>query len=245
MKSPQHLNHLGQPVGFPLDNWTVPPWPERVSMQGRFCLIEPLDPSRHAAELYEANSLDRDDTMWTYLPYGPFPTFESYNLWLTENAKGNDPFYYTIIDPVSRRAVGLASYLRITPASGSIEVGHLHFSPRLQKTPGATEAMFLMMRYAFGLGYRRYEWKCDLLNAKSKAAALRFGFCFEGIFRQATVYRNRNRDTAWFSVIDQEWPELERLFQDWLSPGNFDKEGKQLRSLSEMTATLAALRSSE
>jgi len=144
-----------------------------------------------------------------------------------------DPLFFAIVDAASGRAAGIGSYLRIGPASGSIEVGHLQFSPRLQRTPAATEAMQLMMCNAFELGYRRYEWKCDALNAASRRAAERLGFRFEGVFRQATVYKGRSRDTAWYSIIDQEWPGLERAFRMWLEPGNFDHDGRQRRSLAD------------
>lgn len=151
---------------------------------------------------------------------------------------GVDPMFHAIIDVASGRAVGVAAYMRIEPKMGSIEVGHIHFSPLLQRTPGATEAMCLMMKRAFELGYRRYEWKCDALNAASRAAAQRLGFSFEGIFRQATVYRERNRDTAWYAAIDQEWPALARAFETWLDPANFDEAGRQCVRLSELTRPL-------
>lgn len=173
--------------------------------------------------------------MWTYLPYGPFDTCEAYQTWATTASQSVDPLFYAIIAGNSQQAVGVASYLRIDPAVGSIEVGHLAYSPQLQRTPAATEAMFLLMRQAFELGYRRYEWKCDALNAPSRAAAERLGFAFEGIFRQATIYKQRSRDTAWYSIIDSEWPALRSLFETWLAPGNFDAEGNQRQSLSELT----------
>ena len=162
--------------------------------------------------------------MWTYLPYGPFESFESFRAWMNENCLGNDPLFFAIVDQTSQKPVGMASYMRIAPASGSIEVGHVLYSPLLQKSSAATEAMYLMMRRAFELGYRRYEWKCDSLHANSRAAAERLGFSFEGIFRQAIVYKNRNRDTAWYSIIDREW--LER--------DNFDDNSIQKCSLREL-----------
>ena len=235
-------HHLGQPVGFPLADWNAPSWPTREPMVGRFCRLEALDPGRHAEELHAANSLDAPGRMWTYLPYGPFETPASYRGWLDENARADDPLFHTIIDGPTARPVGLAAYLRIVPASGSIEVGHLNYSPRLQRTPAATEAMFLMMQRAFQLGYRRYEWKCDALNARSRAAAQRLGFSFEGVFRQATVYKDRNRDTAWFSVLDREWPALEQAFRRWLDPSNFDGQGAQRIRLSELTSPLLSQR---
>jgi RimJ/RimL family protein N-acetyltransferase len=180
--------------------------------------------------------------MWTYLPYGPFETIESYQHWLADSAKTNDPLFYAIVEGSSGKAAGLASYLRIAPASGSIEVGHLSYSPSLQRTAAATEAMFLMMKRVFELGYRRYEWKCDALNAKSRAAAQRLGFSFEGVFRQATVYRGRNRDTAWYAAIDREWPALEMAFSQWLNPSNFDQRGAQRAQLAELTSSILVRR---
>jgi RimJ/RimL family protein N-acetyltransferase len=232
------LNPLGQPVGLPMANWKPPAPPAREVMTGRFCALEPLDPQRHAPELYKANALDNEGRMWTYLPYGPFEGFASYAAWLNQDCLGNDPLFYAIVDQPTRKPVGMASYLRIDPPVGAIEVGHLVFSPLLQKTPAATEAMYLMMQNAFALGYRRYEWKCDALNAKSRAAAQRLGFSFEGIFRQARIYKGRTRDTAWFSVIDQEWPALQQAFVRWLDPANFDERGLQRHSLSSLTAPL-------
>lgn len=229
-------NPLGQSIGFPVGAWTPPPWPSREPIVGRFCRVVPLDVERHAAELHAANTADTAGAMWTYLPYGPFPTLENYRAWLHEHACGDDPLFYTIVENASTQPVGLAAYLRILPASGSIEVGHVNYSPQLQRTPAATEAMFLMMQRAFALGYRRYEWKCDALNAKSRAAALRLGFFFEGVFRQATVYKGRNRDTAWFSILDREWPALDAAFRRWLDPSNFDEGGAQRVRLAELTA---------
>lgn len=235
-------NELGQPIGFALPDWTPPPVPPREPLVGRLCRVEPLDRERHAAALWEANAPDREHRLWTYLPYGPFPTFEDYCAWIETYRASSDPIFYAIVDAQRDQAVGVASYLRIAPASGSIEVGHLAFSPLLQRTPAATEAMYLMMRHAFELGYRRYEWKCDALNVPSRAAAQRLGFSYEGTFRQATVYRQRNRDTAWFATIDQEWPTLEAAFQRWLDPSNFDEQGRQRVRLSELTGPILVAR---
>jgi RimJ/RimL family protein N-acetyltransferase len=232
------VNHLGQPIGVPLPGWTPPPWPSSAPMVGRFCRLEALDPQRHADDLHEANRLDVDGRNWTYLGYGPFADVESYRAWIMATCLGKDPLFFAILDLTDGKPVGVASYLRITPASGSIEVGHLHYSERLKRTPAATEAMFLMMQRAFTLGYRRYEWKCDALNAPSRAAAQRLGFSYEGIFRQATVYKGRNRDTAWYSIIDTEWPALRNAFETWLAPDNFSSEGRQRRSLSSLTQPL-------
>ncbi len=236
------VNALGQAVGLPVSGWQPPPRPPRAPLEGRFCRLEPVDPARHAADLHAANALDDDGRMWTYLPYGPFADLDAYRSWLETVSAGNDPLFLTIVDCASGRAVGVASYLRIDPASGSIEVGHLAYSPLLQRTPAATEAMFLMMRWTFAAGYRRYEWKCNALNAPSRSAAMRLGFSFEGVFRQATVVRGRNRDTAWYAAIDGEWPALEEAYRRWLAAENFDRDGRQRLSLTDLTAPLLARR---
>jgi RimJ/RimL family protein N-acetyltransferase len=230
---PTETNSLGQPIGELVENWKPPPIPSDEAMEGRFCRLERLAPSKHGPPLFAANATDVSGAMWTYLPYGPFPDFDGYLAWLTERAKSTDPMFFAIVERSSGRAIGLASYLRIDPAAGSIEVGHLAYSPALQRTPAATEAMSLMMKRAFDLGYRRYEWKCNALNAASCAAARRLGFVFEGIFRQALVVKGRNRDTAWFSILDREWPRLRDRFERWLAPRNFDDNGRQKISLSD------------
>ena len=235
----EQVNHLGQPIGFPLPEWTARPRPPRTAMEGRYCTVEPADPSRHAAELHTAYLLDHEGRNWTYLPYGPFPRFEDYRAWLERACLVDDPLVHAIIERRSGRAVGVASLMRIDPAPGVIEVGGICYSPALQQTPAATEAMFLLMRRAFDeLGYRRYEWKCDELNAPSQAAARRLGFRFEGIFRQATVYKGRSRDSAWFSILDREWPALKAAFERWLAPENFDDAGRQRVSLTSLTGPL-------
>jgi RimJ/RimL family protein N-acetyltransferase len=229
----EHFNELGQPVGFPLPHWTPRLHPPRSAMEARFCIVEPVDPARHAADLHAANSLDREGRNWTYLPYGPFDRLEDYRLWLDRASTGDDPLFHAIIDRRSGRAAGVASYMRIDPAAGVIEVGGINYAPPLQRTPAATEAMYLMMRRVFDeLGYRRYEWKCDSLNLPSRAAAQRLGFQYEGMFRQATVYKGRNRDTCWFSILDSEWPALKRGFERWLDPANFDAQRRQRRDLA-------------
>jgi RimJ/RimL family protein N-acetyltransferase len=231
----EHLNELGQPIGFPLPHWTARPRPPRNAMEGCFCVVEPVDPARHAADLYAANSLDRQGRNWTYLPYGPFGRPEDYRVWLDRVSASDDPLVHAIIERGGNRAVGVASYMRIDPAAGVIEVGGINYAPPLQRTIAATEAMYLMMRRVFDeLGYRRYEWKCDALNAPSRAAAQRLGFRYEGMFRQATVYKARNRDTCWYSVIDSDWPGLKSGFERWLDPANFDAAGRQRQSLSRL-----------
>jgi RimJ/RimL family protein N-acetyltransferase len=232
------FNDLGQPVGLLILDWNPPAPPPREAMEGTFCRVEPLDPDRHGSSLYAANGLDIEGRNWTYLSYGPFDTFESYYAWLTASASSIHSLFFAIVDKVSRRAVGVASYIRIDPQNGSIEVGHLHFSPLLQGKPAATEAMYLMMKRAFSLGYRRYEWRTNALNAPSRRAAQRLGFSFEGIFRQAAIFKGRNRDNAWYAVIDQEWPALESAFLRWLDQANFDANGKQKLALSALTAPL-------
>ncbi|HJT09029.1 MAG TPA: GNAT family protein [Stellaceae bacterium] len=230
----EQLNHLGQPIGRPLPAWQARPRPPRTAMDGRFCRVEPLDPSRHAADLLAANAEDRDGRNWTYLPYGPFARDDDYRQWMERVCRGEDPLFHAIVARDSGRAVGVASLMRIDPVNGVIEVGGINYSPRLQRRPAATEAMYLLMRRAFDeLGYRRYEWKCDALNAPSRAAAARLGFRFEGIFRQAIVYKGRSRDTAWFSITDGEWPALKAAFERWLDPANFDESGRQKRRLAE------------
>ena len=206
-------------------------------MEGRFCRLEALEAERHAEALHDANAVDVEGRNWTYLPYGPFDSFANYRAWIEEMSSSNDPLFFAIIDQSTNCAVGVASYLRIDP-NGSIEVGHINYSPLLQRTPGATEAMYLMMKNAFELGYRRYEWKCNALNAPSRIAAERLGFSFEGIFRQAAVIKGRNRDTAWYSVIDPEWPALREAFVKWLEPSNFDANGQQFVSFKTLLRAL-------
>jgi RimJ/RimL family protein N-acetyltransferase len=225
-------NHLGQPVGIAVLDWKQPSLPSGEPMTGRYCRLEALDPSRHAEALHAANQLDTTGAMWTYLPYGPFATATSYREWMESTCLGGDPLFFVIVDLVSGEPAGVAAYLRIDPRNGSIEVGHL------QRTCAATEAMYLMMERAFDLGYRRYEWKCNALNAPSRAAAQRLGFSYEGVFRQATIVKGRNRDTAWYAAIDQEWPALCAAFSRWLAPENFDEAGRQRVRLSELTGPI-------
>lgn len=208
-------------------------------MAGRFCRVEPLEAARHAAELRDAFT-DASPASWTYLPdyMGPHATLAAWQGWLESAEAASDPLWHAIVDAGSGRAVGIACYLRIDAKSGSLEVGGLLYSPHLQRTPAATEAMYLMMRRAFDeLGYRRYEWKCDHLNAPSRAAALRLGFTFEGTFRRHMVYRDRSRDSDWFSITDSEWPARKAMFERWLKPGNFDEDGRQAMGLSKFRET--------
>ncbi len=230
----ERINELGQPVGPALEGWKAPGWPAREVMSGRFGRLEPLVVEVHGAQLFSELEVDREGRTWTYLPYGPFTEYSAFKGWMESYCLSNDPLFYAITEVGTGKTVGLAAYLRINPAGGVIEVGHLIFSSRMQRTPIATEAMFLMMKRAFEMGYRRYEWKCDSLNAKSRAAAERLGFRFEGLFRQDRVYKGRSRDTTWFSVIDAEWPALKEKFVQWLDPKNFDEAGRQKKALRSL-----------
>ena len=227
-------NAYGQPIGPAVPDWTPRPLPPRTPMQGRTCRLEPLDPEAHAEELFAAFTAFPDERSWTYLLSDRPDSLERYRADLARLAGSHDPLFFAIRDGESGRAVGVASYLRIDPGNGVIEVGHIHFGPALMRRPAATETMHLMMARAFGLGYRRYEWKCDSLNAPSRAAALRLGFTFEGIFRNAIVVKGRSRDTAWFSITDGEWPRVRAGLEAWLDPGNFDGAGRQRQGLAEL-----------
>lgn len=227
-------NHLDQPLGFLVNDWQPPPLPTKEVLKGDFCSLEPLE-IKHAESLFASFNLDTEGRNWTYLPYGPFDSLASLSSWIEKDCLGSDPLFFAIIERTSGKAVGITSYLRITPNSGSIEVGHINYSPLLQRTPAATEAMYLMMSKAFELGYRRYEWKCDTLNAPSRATAQRLGFSFEGIFRQATVVKGRNRDTSWYAITDSDWLELKKVYLQWLSPANFNELGNQKSRLSDLT----------
>lgn len=208
-------------------------------MVGQFCSVVPIDVSSHAKDLYRASLGDEDGRSWTYLTGGPFASFDAYHGWLTKLSERDDPLVHAVIDAQSGQAVGVAAFLRIDPANGVIEVGHIHYTPRLQRSAAATEAMALMMRRVFDeLGYRRYEWKCDSLNAPSRSAAVRLGFTFEGVFRQALIYKGRNRDTAWYSILDREWPSMRQAFARWLDPGNFDQAGVQRKRLQDCVQSI-------
>jgi RimJ/RimL family protein N-acetyltransferase len=229
----RRLNALGQPIGASLPGWTARALPPRTPIEGRHCHLAPLDGERHARDLFEANAADGDGRMWTYMSYGPFATLEAYRRWTEDAAASPDPLFHAILELKTGRASGVAAYLRIDAPAGVIEIGHIALSPSLQRTAAATEALYLMARRAFDeLGYRRLEWKCDALNAASRAAAERLGFLYEGCFRQATVYKERNRDTAWYAMIDRDWPGLRARFERWLDPGNFDAEGRQRTRLA-------------
>jgi RimJ/RimL family protein N-acetyltransferase len=231
---------LSQELGEPLPDWTARPGLTDDPTTGRYCRLERLD-VLHAADLHAANALDTAGRMWTYLPYGPFRTPSDHLEWVESVCRGTDPQFWAILDGAAR-PVGVASLLRTDPVNGVTEVGHIAYSPALQRTRAATEAMYLLMRRVFDdLGYRRYEWKCDALNQPSRAAAERLGFTFEGVFRQAAVVKGRNRDTAWYSIIDSEWSMVSAGFAAWLDPGNF-VDGRQVASLSELRADVTRRR---
>lgn len=225
-------NIFGQPIGQSMKTWTTRPLPQDITLEGQYCLIEPLNPELHTKSLFQAFSLAENESDWTYLFFGPFTNFENFKEFITTAYQNTDPKYYTIMDRTSGEAIGLISLMRIDPVHGVIEVGNVVFSERLKRKPAATEVQYLLMKYVFeSLQYRRYEWKCDNFNLPSKKAAQRLGFQFEGLFRQAIVYKERTRDTAWFSIIDSEWSLLKQAFELWLSPTNFDKAGKQINRL--------------
>ena len=220
-------------LGFLVPDFTPPPAPEGVTLEGRFVRLERMDPDTHAADLHRAYS--GHDALWDYMPYGPFSSASAYHRWAKDSACGMDPLFYVIRRTDTGHCGGVASYLRITPDMGTIEVGHINLSPELNRSRASTETMFLLMDWAFTAGYRRYEWKCNALNIPSRRAAQRLGFSYEGVFRQAAVVKGRNRDTAWFAIIDTEWPALREAYAAWLSPRNFDAKGRQKESLSDLT----------
>lgn len=220
-------------LGLEVPNWTPPQRPEGEVLEGRYARLERLSVSRHSDALFDAYR--GKDRVWDYMPYGPFETLAEYRTWVEAVSQQADPLFYAIFNLESQAWEGVASFLRINPDSGSIEVGHINFSPALQRTRAATEAMYLMMKWAFDAGYRRYEWKCNARNVASRRAAQRLGFSYEGVFRQATVIKGYNRDTAWFAIIDREWKAVSESFETWLSPANFDDSGAQKQRLGALT----------
>jgi RimJ/RimL family protein N-acetyltransferase len=230
-------NAHGQPIGEPMPGWQPRPLPPRTPMTGRSCRIEPLDPARDAEGLFAADAAAPDDRSWTYLPTERPTTAEAFREHLDRLASTADPFHHTITELAGGRPVGTAALMRMDPANGVIEVGWINYSPLLQRTPAATEAMYLLARRVFDeLGYRRYEWKCDTRNAPSRTAAERYGFTFEGVFRQAVVTKGRNRDTAWYSMLDHEWPAIRAGYEAWLDPSNFTVDGSQRARLADCIA---------
>ena len=224
---------FGPNLGISVPNWTPPPVPDGAPLTGQYCELRVLTPQDHAAVLFQ--SFEGHDHVWDYLPYGPFSSSSQYHRWVRDIVADRAHLFYAIRNLETGSWQGVASFLRISPEAGSIEVGHINYSPALQRTRAATEAMFLMMEWAFSNGYRRYEWKCNALNLPSRRSAQRLGFSYEGIFRQAGIVKGYNRDTAWFAAIDSEWPALKEAFHTWLSPSNFDSNGQQVEKLGDLT----------
>ena len=222
-----------QPIG-PLVDAHSAKRPERVTLEGRLVTLEPLDAKAHAEALYEGSNGDAArESVWTYLFDGPYRSLDEFRAAIELKARSADPLFFAVIDNTSGRAVGYQTLMRVDAANRVIEVGNVMYTPAMQRTAGATEAQYLFAAYVFdALGYRRYEWKCNALNAPSRSAAKRFGFSFEGIFRQHMIVKGRNRDTAWFAMLDGEWPKRKAAYERWLAPDNFDHEGRQKLSLS-------------
>ncbi|GAB5483145.1 MAG: GNAT family protein [Parasphingorhabdus sp.] len=231
------LNDLGQPVGECLGGWQGAALPVRRCLTGKFCGVEPLCVDTHSESLFAALSEDTSGRTWTYMRYGPFSSLGAFVEWMEDYCFSADPFFYAFVEKNTGRALGMATYCSISPSHGSIEVGHVNFAPSMQRTAMATEAMYLMARHAFRvLHYRRYEWRLDNLNAASHEAAKRLGFVYEGVFRNASNYKGRNRDTAWYSITHSEWDDLEIAFESWLD--HLDPvSGKQQKSLGEFIKT--------
>jgi RimJ/RimL family protein N-acetyltransferase len=220
----------------PIVDWRTVPVPEARPLVGTTVRLEPLDPQRHGPELFEAShGAGVDPSLWDYLSVGPFPDEPAFTAWLEGIAPSADPLFFTVVDLATGRALGMVSYMRIAADQGVIEIGNIWFGPRLQRTRQATETIYLLARHVFEeLGYRRLEWKCNAFNAPSRRAALRFGFTYEGLFRQHMIVKGRNRDTTWFAMVDADWPVIGRAFETWLAPANFDAAGRQRRSLEEI-----------
>jgi RimJ/RimL family protein N-acetyltransferase len=218
-----------------LQHWQPAQLPTASTLRGQYVRLERLDPVRHGEDLWLAlQGPDADPQMWQYLNYGPFATRAPFDHWLSGHATSSDPLFYTVIDNASGTALGLLSYLSLVPAHGSIEIGHVCFGHALQRSVQASETIYLLAHYAFELGNRRLEWKCDNANLRSKRAAERFGFSYEGVFRQHLIRKGRNRDTAWFSLLDHEWPAMQLAFESWLAADNFAADGQQHQRLQEL-----------
>lgn len=230
-----HCNEVDQPVGAPLPDWQPPPAPDHTSLAGRYGRLEPLTIVDHASSLFRTFQGKQTGIDWAYLPYGPFEGFAEFKGWIDGTCLSPDPLFFAIVEACARGALGVVSLMNIRPESGCIEVGHIHFGPALQRTRLATEAVYLLMKHIFELGYRRFEWKCDALNRRSCNAAQRYGFSFEGFFRQHVVVKGRNRDTAWYAAVDHEWPALRTAYESWLHPDNFDEQGAQHSRLADLT----------
>jgi len=231
---------MSNPLGQIVSNWTARPFPERKVLVGRSVRLEPLDPAAHEPDLWlAAQGANQIPGFWDYLNYGPYLDREEFRADMAKNAESNDPRFFAVIDQRTGKAEGVASLLRIDLANGVAEVGHIWFGPALRQTTAATEAIYLFADYVCtDLGYRRFEWKCNSLNAPSRRAAERFGFAFEGIFRNHMISRGRNRDTAWYAFIATDWPVIKAAFEAWLDPANFDVNGNQIRRLEEVRLTL-------
>ena len=232
------MQHDTRPLGAPVPDWTPPPRPADLSLTHPFVTIEPLSADRHAAQLFKAYS--GHDGLWHYLYDGPFHSASQFHKWVKDLTQQPDTCFVAFRADAASAPFGMASYLRIAPDAGSIEVGNICIAPHGQRSRAFTAAMYLMMQWAFDAGYRRYEWKCNALNLPSRRAAQRLGFSFEGVFRPAAIAKGRTRDTAWFSVIDSEWPALKTAFDTWLSPSNFDPDGTQTERLSDLTRLVRA-----
>ena len=219
-----------------LANWKGVPAPTVQRLEGRFIRLEKLDPARHGDDLFNAlQGPGADPKLWDYLPYGPFPERSTFDAWLNNHAAHNDPYFFSVIDRATGQVQGILSLMSIVPEQGRIEIGHVTFGAPMQRSPKSTEAVYLLAKHAFEQGYRRLEWKCNNANARSKYAAERFGFSFEGVFRQHTVVKGKNRDTTWYSIIDSEWPKIGAGFEEWLSEANQSGSG-QLKTLAECRA---------
>ena len=231
------MSEIARPVGAPVENVPARALDDRA-LFGRWTTLERVSEARHGGDLWQSFATsDPDGSLWTYMGYGPFAGEAAFRNWLAGCEASRDPRFYALVPRESGKASGMASLMRITPEHGVIEIGHIWLSPRLKQTREATDALFVMMRHAMDeLGYRRLEWKCDALNAASRRAALRLGFTFEGVFRQHMVVKGRNRDTAWFAILDSEWPRLRAAFQAWLSDDNFDAQGRQRKALAAFMA---------
>ena len=212
-----------------LKNWSTPSAPARARIVGRGVCLEPLNATTHGADLWAAYA--GDDSIWRFMAYGPFESAALFHEWLLSRRHADDPLTFAIVDMASGRATGLLAMMAIRPDSGVIEIGHIVLAPSLQRTAGATEAMYLGLKHLFDLGYRRIEWKCDMRNSASKRAAKRLGFLFEGLFHQHMIVKGENRDTSWFAMLDKDWPGRRVGFESWLAPENFDEAGQQRRPL--------------
>lgn len=227
-----------RPIGPLVPNWTPPSAPNPMTLTGQYCRLEPLEAERHAALLFDA--FEGQDYLYDYMPAGPFHSAAQYHRWVKEVTSDDASLFFAVYDIRKDAYLGVLSFLRIAPEAGSIEVGNINFSEAMQRSPASTEAIYLIMKWAFEAGYRRFEWKCNALNGPSRRAAQRLGFSFEGIFRQALVVKGRNRDTAWFAIIDAEWPALKEAYRVWLDPMNFDHNGQQRERLGDLTSLVRA-----